>query len=131
MTPRFLSVDRLRQIHLDQVQRYGGEPNLRDLALLESAAATPMASFADAFLHAFPEEMAAAYLFHLVSNPPFVDGNKRVSLAAALIFLWINGYELKCEHSVLEELVVSVAKGEKSKAEVAIFIKAHLVERRT
>src|SRR5438045_9719406 len=109
MTPRFLSVERLRQIHLDQVQRYGGDPSLRDLALLESAAAMPMASFADEFLHAFPEEMAAAYLFHFVSNHPFVDGNKRVGLAAALIFLWINGYELKCDHGALEELVVSLA----------------------
>ena len=70
----------------------------------------PAASFGDQFLHAFPHEMAAAYLFHLVSNHAFVDGNTRVGLATALVFLAVNGKRLVCDHLVLEELVLSVAR---------------------
>ena len=127
MKPVFLSVDRIKRIHLDQVERYGGEPSIRDQGLLESAAAMPAASFGDQFLHAFPHEMAAAYLFHLVSNRAFVDGNKRVGLATALTFLKVNGKRLECEHQALEDLVLGVARGEKEKVDVAIFFRDHVV----
>lgn len=127
MKPVFLSVDRIKRIHLDQVERYGGEPSIRDQGLLESAAAMPAASFGDQFLHAFPHEMAAAYLFHLVSNHAFVDGNKRVGLATALTFLKVNGKRLECEHQALEDLVLGVARGEKEKVDVAIFFRDHVV----
>ena len=127
MKPVFLSVDRIKRIHLDQVKRYGGEPSIRDQGLLESAAAMPAASFGDQFLHAFPHEMAAAYLFHLVSNRAFVDGNKRVGLATALTFLKVNGKRLECEHQALEDLVLGVARGEKEKVDVAIFFRDHVV----
>lgn len=127
--PRFLSVDQVRRIHLNQVQRYGGEPSVREVGLLDSATATPKASFGEQYLHAFPEEMAAAYLFHLVSNHPFVDGNKRVGLACAVTFLKLNGFDLQCDHQMLEDLVLMVAKGEKTKAEVAVFLKGHLQAR--
>lgn len=127
MKPVFLSVDRIKRIHLDQVERYGGEPSIRDQGLLESAAAMPAASFGDQFLHAFPHEMAAAYLFHLVSNHAFVDGNKRVGLATALMFLKVNGKRLECEHQALEDLVLGVARGEKEKVDVAIFFRDHVV----
>ena len=127
MKPVFLSVDRIKRIHLDQVERYGGEPSIRDQGLLESAAAMPAASFGDQFLHAFPHEMAAAYLFHLVSNHAFVDGNKRVGLATALTFLKVNGKRLECDHQALEDLVLGVARGEKEKVDVAIFFRDHVV----
>jgi death-on-curing protein len=126
MKPIFLSVDQLLRVHQDQVERYGGDASLRDRGLLESAAAMPAASFADQYLHAFPHEMAAAYLFHLAANHPFVDGNKRVGLAAALVFLRLNGFRLECDHGELEALVLSVARGEKEKADVAVYFREHL-----
>ena len=127
MKPIFLSVDRIKRIHLDQVERYGGEPSIRDQGLLESAVAMPAESFGDQFLHAFPHEMAAAYLFHLVSNHAFVDGNKRVGLATALTFLKVSGKRLECEHQALEDLVLGVARGENEKLDVAIFFRDHLI----
>lgn len=127
MKPKFLSVDRIRRIHADQIQRYSGETSLRDAGLLEYAAAIPAASFGDQYLHEFPHEMAAAYLFHLVSNHAFVDGNKRVGLANALMFLKLNGCRLVCDKQELENLVMSVARSEKGKPEVAVFLKAHVV----
>jgi death-on-curing protein len=69
--------------------------------------------------------MAAAYLYHVARNHPFVDGNKRTALAAALVFLQINGFRLVAEEDSLTDLVVRVAAGEATKAEAAVFLKAH------
>ena len=67
--------------------------------------------------------MAAAYLFHLIQNHPFVDGNKRVGAVAAFVFLALNGLRLSADPKDFEELVMSVARGEKSKSEIAIFLR--------
>ena len=63
-------------------------------------------------------EMAAAYLFHIVSNHPFVDGNKRVGLLSALVFLELNGITLTRGSEELYELTMAVAAGQKTKSEV-------------
>jgi death-on-curing protein len=126
MQPQFLSVERILRIHRDQIDRYGGDPALRDRGLLDSAAAMPAASFGDQYLHAFPHEMAAAYLFHLTSNHPFVDGNKRIGLAAALIFLRLNGHRLVVDHTELEQMVLRVARSEIEKSDVAVFLRHHI-----
>lgn len=75
------------EIHQDQIVRYGGQPGTRDLVLLNSALAMPAATFGDVYLHTSLFEMAAAYLFHLVQNHPFNDGNKRTGAVTAIIFL--------------------------------------------
>jgi death-on-curing protein len=76
-------MDDLLETHAHQIANYGGSEGLRDSNLLASAIAQPEASFAGNFLHADLYEMAAAYLFHIVSDHPFIDGNKRVGLEAA------------------------------------------------
>jgi death-on-curing protein len=78
MEPAFLSLDEVLEIHAQQIERYGGSAGLRDAAGLESAIATPQATFGGEFLHTSIRAMAAAYLFHLCQNHPFIDGNKRV-----------------------------------------------------
>lgn len=90
----FLSLDDVLFVHLDQIQRYGGDPGVRDRKLLESALAQPQATFGNQLLHAFSFELAAAYLFHIVQNHPFVDGSKRTGAVAALLFLDLNGIEV-------------------------------------
>jgi prophage maintenance system killer protein len=77
MDPVFLSIDEVLEIHLQQIERYGGSAGLRDAAGLESAVATPQATFGGEFLHSSIPAMAAAHLFHLCLNHAFVDGNKR------------------------------------------------------
>ncbi|MCP4945357.1 MAG: type II toxin-antitoxin system death-on-curing family toxin, partial [Planctomycetaceae bacterium] len=67
-------------------------------------------------------EMAAAYLFHLVRNHPFLDGNKRVGAVTALIFLDLNGYEFGAPEDYLADMVLAVARGEFDKADEAVFI---------
>jgi death on curing protein len=87
MEPRFLELDEILEIHRDQIERYGGATGIRDLALLRSAVAMPSAGVAGEYLHRDLIEIAGAYLFHLVMNHPFIDGNKRVGTVAALVFL--------------------------------------------
>ena len=123
MTPLFLTLDEVLALHADQVDRYGGGLGIRDLALLESAIAAPAASYQGEFLHGSLYEMAAAYLFHLIKNHPFVDGNKRVALISTIVFLGFNDLTLKAEPDELTSLVVGVADGSVSKAEVAVFLK--------
>ncbi len=121
----FLSLAEVLEIHQDQIGRYGGAPGTRDLNLLKSALAMPAATFGEEFLHTDIYEMAAAYLFHLVQNHPFIDGNKRVGAMAAIVFLALNGVEFIAPPGVLYEFVISLACGEKGKAEVALFLRAY------
>src|SRR5713226_9584509 len=107
MEPVFLSLDEVLEIHDQQIERYGGAPGLRDAAGLESAAATPQATFGGEFLHTSIPAMAAAYLFHLCQNHPFIDGNKRVGANAALTFLFMNGWEPTFEEDELVNVVLS------------------------
>src|ERR1043165_299111 len=88
---RFLELEQLAEIHQSQLERRGGSAGLRDEGLLRSALSQPEASFGGRWLHADLYEMASAYLFSLVSNHPFVDGNKRVGAVAAGVFLRVNG----------------------------------------
>ena len=96
------------------------------MRLLASALGMPQASFDGVFLHTSIAEMAAAYLFHLAQNHPFLDGNKRTALAATLAFLWLNHWRLDAGEDDLTELVIGVASGSANKADSAVFIKAHL-----
>src|SRR5580692_9224146 len=90
----FLTRDEVVEIHRDQIERYGGSLGIRDEGLLQSAVAMPEASFGGERLHASISGIAAAYLFHLAMNHPFIDGNKRVGAASAIVFLKMNGREL-------------------------------------
>jgi len=125
MSPTFLTLDEILALHEDQIGRYGGRRGVRDLSLLASAMGMPAATFDGVLLHNDLFEMAAAYLFHIARNHPFVDGNKRTALAAALTFLWLNGFRLVADEAALTDLVVKVAVGEVTKAEAAVFLKAH------
>lgn len=104
----------------------GGRPGIRDIGLLRSALGVPSTTFGGRFLHGSLHEMAAAYLFHLVRDHPFIDGNKRVGLAALLAFLGLNSRWLDANPEGLEKLVLDVAAGKISQAEVAVFVQHHM-----
>jgi death on curing protein len=92
MTPlRHLTTSTVEAIHAEVLRAHGGAAGLRDRGLLESAVAAPQATMMGTPLMTDPVEVAAAYLFYLCRNHPFVDGNKRVALAACLVFLQANG----------------------------------------
>jgi len=85
----------------------------------------PQAAFGGQFLHADLFEMAAAYLFHIVQNHPFIDANKRTGTDAAVTFLTMNGVELTAAIPPFKEMVLSVAQGKTSKSAVAEFFRKH------
>ena len=121
----FLTLEEVLSLHADQVERYGGSPGVRDMGLLEAALGMPQATFGGAFLHGSLAEMAAACLFHLAQNHPFVDGNKRTALMTALVFLGLNGLSLESAEDDLGDLVLGVAAGRVSKAQAAVFFERH------
>lgn len=119
----FLGLDEILEIHRDQIERYGGSAGIRDIGLLQSAVAMPAAGFGGDYLHQDIFEMAAAYLFHITQNHPFVDGNKRTGTVAAVVFLEMNGVELDADEDELENLVRSVAMGKADKSAAAAFLR--------
>jgi len=121
----FLTLDDIIESHQNQIDTYGGSHGIRDIGLLESAIAQPEASFGGQYLHADIFEMAAAYIYHLVMNHPFVDGNKRVGLEAALIFLEINNEKLNASDEELVDLVLKTTAGQFGKREIADFFRSH------
>jgi death-on-curing protein len=104
-----LSVEIVREIHRDVLAAFGGPEGVRDQGLLESAVAAPQASIAGESPFADLVEVAAAYLFYLCRNHPFVDGNKRTAMTAAIVFLRLNGIEPSSDGADWEALVVDVA----------------------
>jgi death-on-curing protein len=126
---RFLSRRLVLAIHRDQIEALGGRPGIRDEGLLESALEQPRAMFAGELLHPTTEAQAAAYLFHLISNHPFVDGNKRVAFAAMDTFLRLNRRRLDCSDADAYELVMAVARSERTKDDIASFLRGMLSER--
>ena len=125
MAPVFLSLSDVLHVHRDQIERYGGEPGVRDIGLLQSAVAMPAAGFGGRFLHGDLFEMAAAYLFHIARNHPFVDGNKRTATVCAIAFLKLNGINIIVSNDTLADFVIYAAQGKKDKPGITAFLKKH------
>jgi len=125
--PTFLTIDEVLAIHRDQIARYGGSEGVQDWGLLQSAIAIPAATYGGQFLHCDLCEMAAAYLFHIVQNHPFIDGNKRVGAVAAYVFLSLNDMRLTADNDAYADLVLTVARGETPKSAVAEFFRANTI----
>jgi death-on-curing protein len=124
MSTVFLTLDQVLRVHSHQIATYGGSPGIRDVGLLESALAMPEAVAFGEDLHSTLHEKAAAYLFHLTKNHPFVDGNKRVGLAVCLIFLALNDVWVHASEDELVALVLGTVSGERSKADLAVFLRS-------
>ena len=117
-TPNFVSKSMVLSIHARQIERFGGTPGVRDEGLLESALAQPQATFGGQFLHPTISEQAAAYLYHIAMNHPFIDGNKRTAFAVMDTFLRLNGCALNLTDERAFDLVMRVAQGTMTKEEL-------------
>ncbi|MEX2581349.1 MAG: type II toxin-antitoxin system death-on-curing family toxin [Verrucomicrobiales bacterium] len=106
-----LSLETVLKIHDESIRRFGGTPKLRSRDLLESAVAAPQAVFGAGSVFGDGIEIAAAYLFYLCSNHPFVDGNKRTAPVACLVFLKLNGAVPAPDSGAWESLTLDVAGG--------------------
>lgn len=131
MTPVFLDLTQVLEIHRDQIERYGGTLGVRDTGLLESAVAMPQAGFGDQYFHTDIFEMAAAYLFHIVNNHPFVDGNTRAAAMTAYAFLNLNDFDI--DHALegaFGDLVLALATGTAERHDAATFFRKHARKKR-
>ncbi len=125
MPIRFLEPEEVLAIHRHQVEEFGGQHGLRSESLMQSAIAQPSASFGGDYLCRDVFEMAAAYLFHLVKNHPFLDGNKRVALHSALVFLRLNGWRLDMNQDALYDLTMDAAQSLIDKSAIAEAFRRH------
>ena len=123
----FLSLAEVVVIHEAQIRRFGGSFGLRDQGLLEAAVNMPQATFGGHFLHEDLQGMAAAYLFHLVANHPFIDGNKRVGAASADVFLGMNGWQLAADQDTYADFVLAVAASRLEKKDALEFFRCHAI----
>ena len=112
-----LTVPIVEEIHAKAIARFGGSDGMRDRGLLESAVLTPQSSFGGESPFSDVVEVAAAYLFYLCKNHPFIDGNKRVALGACLVFLQLNGIQPPDDSKEWEEMTLSVAAGSLTREE--------------
>ncbi|NJL50009.1 MAG: type II toxin-antitoxin system death-on-curing family toxin [Leptolyngbyaceae cyanobacterium SM2_5_2] len=126
LTPNFLTLDEVLLLHADQIASFGGTNGLRDRGLLESALAQPQATFGGELLHPTLADQAAAYLYHLSRNHPFVDGNKRTAFAVMDTFLEANGYCLTLTNDEAYDLVMQVAQGQLDKPAIASILASAL-----
>ena len=123
--PFFLTFAETIEIHAYQIRNFGGSDGMRSQEMVESAIGMPSSTFGGAYLHPTVPDMAAAYLYHLVENHPFLDGNKRVGTMAALVFLELNEYDFDATDAELTDVVLQVAAGKMPKDALAAFFRQH------
>jgi len=130
---KHLTVDAVKAIHREVLAAHGGAAGIRDETLLESAVAAPQASMMGQPLISDPLEIAAAYLFYISRNHPFLDGNKRTALAACLVFLEENGFlpNKKLPINDWEKFVLDVASSKITRDETTRRLRKLLKPRRS
>jgi len=121
----FLDIEKVLRIHRSMIATYGGQEGVRGIGLLHSAIAMPQAYFGGQPLHADLFEMAGAYLYHIVQNHPFIDGNKRTGAASAIVFLAMNDVKIRADEAGLVDLTLAVARGRAGKARISEFFRSH------
>jgi death-on-curing protein len=121
----FIPDDLALTIHADLLQRYGGSPGVRDRSLLESALAQPKMTVGGKYLHKTLFENASTYGFHVCKNHPFIDGNKRVAFVLMDLFLQKNGCEIVAQEEESYSMMMSLASGKLTKAQLASWLKEH------
>lgn len=121
MAFKFLTRPLVETLQKMQIERFGDLTGLRDEGALESALGRPMHKAHYGCYDAI--ELAAAYLFGLARNHAFVDGNKRISIVTAGVFLLENGYEIETTDANLYAFVLAVAAGEIDEEGAARFLR--------
>lgn len=119
----FLTLAEIIKIHKNQIENYGGKEGIRDISLLSSAIAIPESTFDGGYLHKDLLEMAAAYIYHICQNHPFVDGNKRTALVAGLVFLDFNNINIHDPHEKSYKMMIDTASGKMDKDKISAILK--------
>lgn len=125
----YLSVEQALELHRALLARFGGRGGLRDRGALEAAIARPAATFDGEDLYPDLAAKAAALMHSLVMNHPFIDGNKRVGVSVAELFVLVNGAEIATTDAELEATTLAVARGERDVQALAIWLRQRIAHR--
>ena len=120
-----LSKNQVTALHSALIREFGGIDGIRDEGLLESALAAPFQTFGGEPVYPSLQAKAAQLGFGLIRNHPFVDGNKRIGAHTMLVFLAVNGIELRYEQQELIDIVLSVAAGQIDRQQLLQWILDH------
>jgi death-on-curing protein len=126
---RYLTLNELLQLHRHLIEQSGGSAGIHSMGALESALAQPHMTFGGEDLYPTIVEKAAALGFSLISNHPFVDGNKRAGHAAMEVFLVLNGYEIDTSVDEQEQIILQLAAGKLERTAFTEWLRIHVVER--
>lgn len=122
------TVEQALFIHYRLIEETGGSHGVRDISLLQSALARPMATFGQTDLYPDIFTKAAALMHSLIKNHPFIDGNKRTAITTASIFLIRNGYKISASNKELERFTLKVASTYTEIQEIAKWFKKQTVQ---
>lgn len=123
---RFLTVEDVLALHAITTRDQGGTQLIRDRSLLEAAVAVVAQQFSDQYVHEDVPAMAAAYAYHICSNHPFVDGNKRAGVAAMIAFLVDNGWRFEATADEAEPVILQLAAAEIDKRTFTQWVRKHV-----
>lgn len=119
---KYLTLEQVIRLHDALVEQFGGLKGIRDTNLLLSSIDCPMMTAFGQDLYPTVYDKASTYLFGIVCNHPFNDGNKRTGAGAAYLFLQINKVPILFEDEAYEHFVVKVARGKTTKEEISCFL---------
>ncbi len=122
----FLTIDEVYRIHEALMRKDGGGAGVKDRGLIESALMNVEQTFGGQYLYANLPEMAGALWFGLVMNHGFIDGNKRVGLACASVFLRKNGHYLNLSQLEVERITLLIASSQLTRDEVIKIVTANV-----
>lgn len=121
----YLNISQILVIYNEVIEQTGGSRGIRDIRLLESAVARPQATFAEEDLYPDVFSKAAALGHSIISNHPFVDGNKRTGYMAMRLFLNVNGYDVEEPLEERYKFVMGIAKKMRKEGSIAKWLKVH------
>ncbi|MDP9805826.1 death-on-curing protein [Trueperella bonasi] len=123
-----LSKEQVLKLHSDLISSTGGLEGVRDANLLDSALASPFQNYEGKDIFPSLHQKAARLGFGLISNHPFVDGNKRTGVHVMLVFLALNGIELEYSQKELISQISAIASGQEGYDELLDWIITHQVD---
>ncbi len=121
----YLAPEQVLFIHYRLIEETGGSHGIRDIQMLQSAVARPMATFSKKDLYSGLFLKAAALMHSIIKKHPFVDGNKRTAITAASIFLLRNSCRLTASNKELERFTLKVAAEDVELQEIAGWLERH------
>lgn len=121
-----ITLDEVERIHEVLIDKFGGKKGLRDKGLLESSIKRPFQTFDQKELYPEPVDKAAAILESIISNHPFVDGNKRTAYVLARLLLRANNLDIKAHQDEKYEFVISAARGEIRFEQIKEWLTSHI-----